>query len=324
MTGPTVRVLAVLELLQSHQRITGSELANRLGVNRRTVRRYITVLEELGVPVTTEQGRYGGYMLVPGFKLPPMMFTDDEVLAISLGLLAARQLGLAQATPATDSAETKLQRVMPDALKRRLRGVMATTKLLLPPPDHLHDERALITLVRAVEAQQRVAFSYRAPGKSDVERKVDPYGLTFWNGHWYLSGYCHLRSALRSFRLDRMRNVQPVPAHFQRPEPFDSAEHLLQSLGTFERNHSVSVVLHTDRDTAANCLDFYPTGKAIFQPHPNGLLFDTHTDSLEWFACWLAGLPFSFTIEAPEALKEAVQRHANKLLAACGCASQYG
>jgi len=318
MTGPTVRVLAVLELLQNHRRITGSELAVRLGVDRRTVRRYITVLEELGVPVTTEQGRYGGYMLVPGFKLPPMMFTDDEVLAISLGLLAARELGLAQATPAIDSAEVKLQRVMPETLKRRLRGVKATTKLLLPPPDPLHDERALITLVHAVEAQQQVAFGYRAPAQKHIERNVDPYGLTFWNGHWYLSGYCHLRSALRSFRLDRMRNVQPLSAHFQRPEQFDGAQHLLHSLGAFERNHPVSVVLHTDRETAAKCLDFYPAAEALFKPHPNGLLFDTHTDSLEWFACWLAGLPFAFTIQAPEALKEAVQSHAKKLLAACG------
>src|SRR5690625_1817146 len=98
MAGPTVRVLAVLELLQNHRLISGSELAVRLGVNQRTVRRYIAMLEELGVPVTTEQGRYGGYMLVPGFKLPPMMFTDDEAVAISLGVLADGEMGMARAT----------------------------------------------------------------------------------------------------------------------------------------------------------------------------------------------------------------------------------
>src|SRR5690625_6167405 len=105
MAGPTVRVLAVLELLQNHRLISGSELAARLGVNPRTVRRYIAMLEELGVPVTTEQGRYGGYMLVPGFKLPHKMFTDDEAVAISLVLLAARELCMAQAAPAIESLE---------------------------------------------------------------------------------------------------------------------------------------------------------------------------------------------------------------------------
>src|SRR5690625_4436108 len=123
------------------------------------------MLEELGVPVTTEQGRDDGYMLVPGFKLPPMLFTDHEAVAISLGLLAARELGMAQATPATESLEGKLQRVMPETLKRRLRSVKDTTRLLLPPPDTLADELALISLVHAIEAQQRVASAYQAPAQ---------------------------------------------------------------------------------------------------------------------------------------------------------------
>ena len=131
MSGPTTRVLTVLELLQNHRRISGAELAAHLDVDRRTIRRYISVLENLGVPVTTEQGRSGGYMLVPGFKLPPMMFTDEEVLAISMGLLAAKQLGLAQAAPAIDNAQAKLERVMPENLKTRLRDTHETMPVLL-------------------------------------------------------------------------------------------------------------------------------------------------------------------------------------------------
>ena len=132
MSGPTTRVLTVLELLQTHGQIGGAELAERLGVDRRTIRRYITVLEELGIPVMTEQGRYGGYRLVAGFKLPPMMFTDEETLAVSLGLLAARQLGLADAAPAIASVQAKLERVMPANLKKRVRGVSDTTRVILP------------------------------------------------------------------------------------------------------------------------------------------------------------------------------------------------
>ena len=88
MSHPTTRVLAVLELLQSHTQMSGAELARRVEVDPRTLRRYISMLEEMGIPITTEQGRYGGYRLVPGFKLPPMMFTEDEAQALSLGLLA--------------------------------------------------------------------------------------------------------------------------------------------------------------------------------------------------------------------------------------------
>src|SRR5688500_16302858 len=103
MDHPATRVLAVLELLQAHGRMSGSELARRLAVHPRTVRRYVALLEEMGIPVTAEQGRLGGYSLVAGFKLPPMMFTDDEALALSVGLLAARGLGLDGAAPAVAS-----------------------------------------------------------------------------------------------------------------------------------------------------------------------------------------------------------------------------
>src|SRR6266849_6624372 len=107
MPRPTTRVLAVLELLQTHGRMSGAELARRIEVDGRTVRRYISMLEELGIPITAERGRDGAYMLVAGFKLPPMMFTDDEALALSVGLLAARGLGLAGAAPAVASAQAK-------------------------------------------------------------------------------------------------------------------------------------------------------------------------------------------------------------------------
>ena len=115
MYSPTTRVLTVLELLQTHGKLSGPELANRLGVDGRTLRRYIGKLEDLGIPVTAERGRYGSYSLIRGFKLPPMMFTEDEAMALSVGLLAARQLGLAEAALAVESAQAKLERVMPAA-----------------------------------------------------------------------------------------------------------------------------------------------------------------------------------------------------------------
>src|SRR5690242_17344375 len=104
MSRPTTRVLTLLELLQARGRVVGAQLARELGIDVRTMRRYIATLEELGIPITSERGRYGGYALVPGFKLPPLMFNDDEALALALGLLAARELGLHEAAPAIASA----------------------------------------------------------------------------------------------------------------------------------------------------------------------------------------------------------------------------
>src|SRR4051812_46273377 len=114
---PTTRLLSMLELLQARGRIGGPELARRLEVSERTVRRYAAMLQEMGVPVKGERGRYGAYFLRPGYRLPPMMFTDEEALGLTLGLLAARGLGLSGAAPAVEGALAKLERVMPEALR---------------------------------------------------------------------------------------------------------------------------------------------------------------------------------------------------------------
>src|SRR5438874_575545 len=126
MSRPATRIFAVLELLQSHGRMSGSELASRLGVDARTVRRYIATLEAMGIPITAERGRDGAYALVAGFRLPPMMFSEDEALALSVGLLAVRELGLADAAAAIESAQAKLERVMPDKLRGRVRAIGET------------------------------------------------------------------------------------------------------------------------------------------------------------------------------------------------------
>ncbi|WP_338070977.1 helix-turn-helix transcriptional regulator, partial [Actinomadura bangladeshensis] len=127
---PTTRVLAMLELLQAHHRIGGAELARRLGVDERTVRRYAARLDDLGVPVTADRGRHGGYRLMPGYKLPPLMLTDDEAAAVVLGLLAGRRMGLPG--QATETALAKVQRVLPAALRDRVQALRDTLGFTAP------------------------------------------------------------------------------------------------------------------------------------------------------------------------------------------------
>ncbi|MDX1553750.1 MAG: YafY family protein, partial [Marinobacter sp.] len=291
--------------------------AERLGVDRRTIRRYITVLEELGIPVMTEQGRYGGYRLVAGFKLPPMMFTEEETLAVSLGLLAARQLGLADAAPAIASVQAKLERVMPANLKKRVRGVSDTTRVILPRGEPSLDDRALQTLTTATEASRTVGFTYHSPEHGGMAREVDPYGIVFRQGRWYLTGFCHLRGAMRSFRLDRISGVHLLPGTFWRPPDFDAAKFLSESFLSWGRTHEVALLLHTDRESAATLFDRHSSCAEEWEQCDEGLLLNTRTDSFEWFAWWLAQLPFRFTILKPEGLKDALREHATRLLSCC-------
>ena len=313
MSGPTTRVLALLEVLQANTRLSGHEIAERLHVDRRTVRRYITVLETLGVPVMTEQGRYGGYSLIPGYKLPPLMFNDEETLTIVLGLLAARQLGLDDAAPAISSVEAKLERVMPEGLKRRVRSISETTRIVLPQSQARYDDKSLLVLTNGVQQERRVSLVYQAPDREPLPREIDPYGLVFRRGRWYIGGYCHLRKALRTFRLDRISKVTLCPEVFTRPRDFDAAKHLSDSLNNLPGNSAVSVLIHCQPEEVVDFLGFHPCSVDMFREVENGLLMETQTDSIDWFARWLAMMPVDFTVLAPQSLKDALRKQANRL-----------
>ena len=301
----TTRVLAMLELLQTHGQMSGAELARRLDVHPRTVRRYVTMLEEMGVPMVAERGRNGAYGLVAGFKLPPMMFTDDEALALSVGLLAARGLGIA--SPAVASAQAKLERVMPPNVRRRVRAVDETVQLELSRPVSADGNAALAALSTAAQRHVRVHMRYH-----DAERGFDPYGLAYRGGCWYAVGWCHLRRGIRSFRLDRIESVRVLETAFSQPKDFDALKHITVSVATIPRRYAVEVVLHTDLATAQREL-FATIG--IFEQTDGGVLLRGQADDLKWFARELARLPFPFTICGPRALRNALAACARELLA---------
>ncbi|MFY2556424.1 helix-turn-helix transcriptional regulator [Corallococcus terminator] len=313
MSRPTTRVLTVLELLQTHGRMSGSELARRLEVDRRTVRRYILKLEELGIPITAERGRDGAYMLVAGFKLPPMMFTDDEVLALSVGLLAARGMGLAEAAPAVASAQAKLERVMPATLKRRVRAVDESVTLDISGSRTTLDNTSLVALSAAAQLRQRVRLAYRAARDVDTEREFDTYGLVWRGGHWYAVGVCHLRQGLRTFRLDRVRAVQSLDTYFERPEGFDALAHVTLAVASLPRAHAVEVLLDTDLATARRAI--FATLGVLEPVAGGGVLLLGQTDDLDWFARELSRLPFAFHVQRPEEMRAALEARARKLLA---------
>lgn len=308
----TTRILAVLELLQSRGRLSGEEIARRLEVDRRTVRRYILRLEEMGIPLTTERGPHGGYELVAGYKLPPMMFTNDEVLALSLGLAAVRGFELTDARDAIVSAQSKLGRVMPASLEARMRAVAESVAFARFRERPQTGSRYLALLSWCAHSSRGVRLSYRAASGAVSERDFDPYGLAYSGGQWYVAGYCHLRKGLRTFRLDRVEDAAAQERRFERPAGFDAVTHLVTSIATLPRKFGIEVYLETDLDSARRQL--FPT-IGVLEPEGKGVLMRSQADDLDWFARELMRLEWGFEIRRPRSLRKAVARRARALLA---------
>jgi predicted DNA-binding transcriptional regulator YafY len=318
MYSPTTRVLTVLEMLQARDRVTGAEIAERLEVHIRTVRRYIAMLEELGIPVAAERGRYGAYRLLPGFKLPPLMLTEEEALATTLGLLAARKLGLTATAAGVEGAMAKLERVLPVPLREKVRAVEETLVLDLQTGGGQRAKRepgavteVVVALSDAARRRQRVALRYRSLGGSESERLFDPYGLVRRRAYWYAVGYCHLRSDLRLFRLDRVQQVAMREEFFERPAGFDALDYVLRSLGSVPRRWPAEVLLQT---TMAEARRWIAPEVAVLEVETDGLVLRCSTDDLPWLARLLASIGCPLTVRRPPELKAAIQDHAWRLL----------
>jgi predicted DNA-binding transcriptional regulator YafY len=310
---PTTRLLSMLELLQVRGRIGGPELARRLEIGERTVRRYAVMLQEMGVPVEGERGRYGAYSLKRGYKMPPMMFTDEEALALALGLLAARTLGLAGAAPAVEGALAKLERVMPEALRGRIHNLEETVSIAVVRPAAPAKSETLLTLAAAVGEQRRVRLRYRSGWAGESERPVDLYGVMQRDGYWYAAGHCHLRGGLRLFRVDRVLEAELLEETFVRPAGFDSPGAVLSAVANTPGDEwSVEVLLETWVKDAHWQLP--AVGLALEQTE-EGTLLRCSTWSLDWVARVLAGLKCSFIVRRPEELREALERHAENIVA---------
>ena len=310
---PTTRLLSMLELLQARGRMGGPELARRLEVGERTVRRYVAMLQEMGVPVEAERGRYGAYALRPGFKLPPMMFTDEEALALALGLLSARRLGLSGAAPAVEGALAKLERVMPDALRERVRTFEEAVVPAAVAPSRLPAGEIVVTLSTAVRERRRVRMRYRSGLSEETERSVDPYAVVQGEVYWYALGYCHLRDGRRLFRLDRVLAVEPLEAVFERPPGLDTPGRVLESLADMREDRwSVEVLLEASPQEAREQL---PTMGISLEEVPDGVVLRSSTSDLGWMSRVLAGLSFPFSVRRPPELRGALRRHAEEVAA---------
>lgn len=229
MYDPSMRVLTVLELLQTHGRMSGADLAGRLEVSVRTVQRYVARLQDLGIPVVGARGPGGFYRLRPGFRLPPLMFGTDEAFAVALGLDALTMLGLSSTATAAESVRAKLGRVLPETVSAQVAALKGVLGLERPRWVVGADVGLLTQLANAAHLRRRVSLTYAARGGEASVRTVEPYGLAQRDGRWFLAGYCCLRRGMRLFRVDRIQSAELGSGTFERPTDFDTAAFIRES-----------------------------------------------------------------------------------------------
>ena len=314
MLDADLRLLELLELLQTRPLTTGREIADRLGIDRRTVRRYIAALQELGIPVEGQRGVGGGYRMRPGYRLPPLMLDDDEAVVVVLGLVAARRLGLESASRSVDGALAKIHRVLPDALRRRVEALETTlgfTDAATAGAPVAGD--AVLLLAEAIRRRRRVRTAL--PRRSRArrrERELSPHGLVVHAGRWYLAAHDHARDDLRTFRVDRMRRARGRrrappwrPGRIRRGrarQPLARARALAVGGRGAARPPARRGGAARFRATLAELVEA-----------DGGTLLRMRVSSLDWMAGVLAGLGCAFTIRRPDELRASVLALAERL-----------
>ncbi len=303
------KVLELLELLQDRPGQTGQQLAAALDVDVRTVRRYAATLGELGIPVEGERGPGGGYRLRPGYRTPPLMLTDEETAAVVLGLLAARRDGLD-----ADGALTKVRRVLPDRIRRKVEALEQTTSFTTSPhrSPAPPSSQTLLDLGAATRAGRRIGARYTTHDGVTSTRELSPFGLVAHAGRWYLAAHDHARGEPRTLRVDRLRDLRAQRAAAEpAPPDFEAVAFVSRALARVPWTHEVEVTLHA---TVAQAREhFPPTLAELHATSRNRTRLRLRAESLDWVAAILAGSGLRFTVRRPDELRAAVHALAQRL-----------
>jgi predicted DNA-binding transcriptional regulator YafY len=247
------------------------------------------------------------------------MFTDEEALAVVLGLLAARRMGLTVDVTATEGALAKIERVLPETLRAQVQAVAGVLTLDLRQAVQTPASDVVMAISVGAQESRRVWLRYRSSSgwhgapDAESEREIDPYGVVYRTGRWYCVGYCHLRQEPRMFRLDRVIAAELRDARFTRPAGFDSLAFVIRSLATLPRELPLDVLVKTTLEDARQVM--LPGAGTLVEEEGGVALRGTVQDP-DWMARYLAGLRWPILVRQPAELKEALRRHAAALVAA--------
>lgn len=245
----------------------------------------------------------------PGFRLPPMMFTDEEAFALTLGLRALRHLGLAAFAPATEGAAAKLGRVLPESLCDSAKSVEEVVAIEPGPWVISTSAESLIRACTAIRTRHCVEFQYASHAGSSSHRQVDPYGIVHMDGRWYLVGHCRLRNSLRTFRLDRISDLQVKNEKFDRPGDFDARSYLQRSMPFVEAGFSIDVWLDIPIEKARS---HFALHRAVIEGANGGTVMRCARENLEPFAAMLLSLGCRIVVREPQELRDMFGRLAGR------------
>jgi len=300
------RLLRLLGLLQTARDWRAEDLADRLEVTERTVRRDVTRLRDLGYPVEAMSGPGGGYRLGAGGRMPPLLLDDDEALAVAVSLRVASSGTVGGLEESALSALSKLEPMLPPRVRGRLEDVSSTTVRLagFEPPSV--DPATLAALAGAARAQERVRFHYIAANGVHSERLCEPFRLVFAHGRWYLVAFDCGREAWRTFRLDRISDVVETLVRFRRENPPDAAAMVADGVAIGAYTHRAEIIVEAPVTEVARIIP--PTVGRLAPLDADRCTLVIGGDGLEWVAGYIAGLPFPFEVVSPPELVTVVHR----------------
>ncbi|MDH6133229.1 putative DNA-binding transcriptional regulator YafY [Kitasatospora sp. MAA4] len=298
------RLLKLLSLLQTPREWPGSELAERLGVSPRTIRRDIERLRDLGYPVQATLGAVGGYRLAAGAAMPPLLLDDEEAVAIAVGLRTAAGAAVSGIEEAAVRALAKLEQVLPSRLRHRVGALNAATVPLAGGGPRV-DPADLTVLAAAVIGRERVRFGYRTGDGTVSRRLVEPHRLVATGRRWYLVAFDNDRDDWRIFRMDRLSDPMPTGARTEPrtlPGGDDAAAYVSRKLQNRARTYRATAVLELPVQEAERLLGGAGAGLVLEGLGEGRCRLRTEADTLEWLAARLLMLGCEFRVEEPAEL----------------------
>ncbi|MER5640361.1 YafY family protein [Kitasatospora sp. NPDC002227] len=313
MTDTPARLLSLLSLLQTPREWPGSELAERLEVSPRTIRRDIERLRDLGYPVEATRGAVGGYRLVAGAAMPPLLLDDEEAVAIAVGLRASAGNAVEGIEEASVRALAKLVQVLPARLRHRVGSLSAATVQLTLGDGPRVDPEVLTVLAGATAGHERLRFAYRAADGSETRRLVEPHRLVATGRRWYLLGYDNDREDWRIFRVDRLSEPFATGSRAAPRElpAEDAAAYVAARFAHRQRGYEAVVTLHAPYAELAPRFERAPG--ELTEAGPDRCTYRLSTDSLDWLALRLALLGCDFEVRHPPELAATVAAMAARL-----------
>jgi predicted DNA-binding transcriptional regulator YafY len=306
----SARLLRLLGLLQVRPEWSGADLAERLGVTVRTLRRDVQRLRDLDYPVHSVPGVAGGYRLGSGRALPPLLLDDDEAIAVVVSLRSAASHTVAGLADASVSALAKLDQVLPARLRERTAALQHAT-VALTGPGPVVDPEQLAALAAACRRHQRLRLSYRSRSGSDSRRIVEPHRLVSTGYRWYLMAFDVERADWRTFRVDRITESAEAGGRFVPREPPDPAAFVARAVTSAPYRYQARVLVHAPAHVVAE--EFSRTSGVVTDAGADGCLLTTGSDSLGALTFHLAALGTDFTVLEPQELIDFVAATAERL-----------